>query len=224
MQHISDVWKIIETGRRKFGDNWYGSGGYAKADSFSKHFANLCRECNNYNEVRAKMKLIMTLSILWQGPRILCMKSARTLNCKICMVERKRILLQMDTNKTLVINNNSNIFSSCKCGSQFHKFFRNVTTTLRTRSTQKKVATTRKAKHQRNKRFSFNSESTPTINTPICHPCNNSTRSTSSSSSEESASPLPVTPVFLFDNSPDQHPNFARALQSQLDRLPTYQV
>ena len=58
------------------------------ADSFSKHFAEQCRECNNYNEVRAKMKLIMTPSILWQGDRILCMKSARTMQCKICMVER----------------------------------------------------------------------------------------------------------------------------------------
>ena len=76
MQHIQDVWKIIETGRKKFGPDWFGSGGYNKADSFSKHFANLCRECNNYNEVRAKMKSIMEPSIVWKGNRILCMKSA----------------------------------------------------------------------------------------------------------------------------------------------------
>ena len=64
MQHVQDVWKVIESGRRKFGPDWFGSGGYAKADSFSKHFANLCRECNNYNEVRAKMKTITKPSIV----------------------------------------------------------------------------------------------------------------------------------------------------------------
>ena len=59
MQHVQDVLKVIEFGRKKFGPDWYGSGGYAKADSFSKHFANQCRECNNYNKVRAMMKDIM---------------------------------------------------------------------------------------------------------------------------------------------------------------------
>ena len=24
MEHIHDVWKVIETGRRKFGENWFG--------------------------------------------------------------------------------------------------------------------------------------------------------------------------------------------------------
>jgi len=41
-EHINDVWKVIETGRKIFGHNWYGSGGYAKTDAFSKHFANIC--------------------------------------------------------------------------------------------------------------------------------------------------------------------------------------
>src|SRR5210317_2343524 len=64
MQHVQDVWKVIESGRKKYGPDWYGSGGYAKADSFSKHFANLCSECNNYNEVRAMMKEIMEPSLV----------------------------------------------------------------------------------------------------------------------------------------------------------------
>ena len=156
MEHIHDVWKVIETGRRKFGEHWYGSGGYKRADSFAKHFAELCRDCNNYNQVRAKMKTIMTPSILWQGDRILCMKSARTMRCKIFMIERTTILQQMKPDKQMVINDNSDLFNSCKCGSQFHKFFRNVTTTtLRTRSTQKKVKSSRRAKYQKSKRFSF---------------------------------------------------------------------
>ena len=27
MEHVHDVWKVIESGRAKFGENWYGSGG-----------------------------------------------------------------------------------------------------------------------------------------------------------------------------------------------------
>ena len=73
------------------------------------------RECNNYNGARAKMKTIMEPSIVWKGNRILCMKSARTLQCKICMVERTTILKKMDEDQGLVINDNSDISSSCKC-------------------------------------------------------------------------------------------------------------
>ena len=226
MQHVYDVWKIIATGRKKFGMSWYGSGGYKRADSFSKHFAEQCRTCNNYNEVRAKMKLIMTPSILWQGDRTLCMKSARTMQCKICMVERITIMQQMKAEKRKVINDNSDIFSSCKCKSQFHTFFRNVTTisTLRTRSTQKEVNSTKKAKHKKSKRFSFDNVRTPTIQSPICQPCNTA-GSTSSSSTEEPASPESVTPVFLFDNANSLHPNLDRAQAlDHLDRLPEYEV
>ena len=138
-QHISDVWKVIETGRSKYGENWTGSGGYKKADSFAKHFAQQCRECTSHHQVRAKMKKIMEPKILWQGDRILCMKSSRTLRCKICMTERKEILKRFEKTKNQVINDNSDIFSSCKCGSRFHKFARilDTETTLRMRPTQK---------------------------------------------------------------------------------------
>ncbi len=130
-KHFSDVWKIVESVRAKYRDQWYGSGGYAHADAFSKHFAEHCRNCRNSNNVKAVLKDIVEPIILWQGDRICCMKSARTHNCKICMVECKEILKQMNDNKTEVINNNSNIFSSCKCGTKFHKFFRTVNTKLR---------------------------------------------------------------------------------------------
>ena len=137
-EHFADVWKVIEHGRAKYGDNWWGSGGYSRADAFAKHFADHCRESRNSNAVRAKLKEIVEPSILWQGDRIRCMKSARSYNCKICMVERKEILKRMEEDKSSVINDNSDIFSSCKCGSSFHKFDRYVETTLRTRLTQKK--------------------------------------------------------------------------------------
>jgi len=81
-QHATDVWKVIESGRAKYGhDKWRGSGGYKGADAFAKHFAHLCRECGNSNQVKAKLKEIMKPTILWQGDRIQCMKSAKTMVC-----------------------------------------------------------------------------------------------------------------------------------------------
>ena len=160
-QHVYDVWKVIETGRRNFGENWYGSGSYARADAFSKHFSNLCRDCSSSNEVRAKMKKIMIPTILWQGDRIRCMKSSRTLQCNICMVERKEILSRFRTNRSDIINDNSDIFSSCKCNSRFHKFSRKVTPTLKKRLTQKKANSTQNSKQKRKKRFSFNNLNSP---------------------------------------------------------------
>ena len=59
-----DVWKVIESGRAKYGENWFGSGGYGKADAYAKHFAHLCRDCGNSNQVKAKLKEIMVPSIL----------------------------------------------------------------------------------------------------------------------------------------------------------------
>ena len=61
-------------------------------------------------------------------------------------MERKEILHRLKTNKHLVINDNSDIYSSCKCGFRFHKFNRTITTTLKTRSTQKKAPSNRKSK------------------------------------------------------------------------------
>ena len=188
-EHFTDVWKVIEYGRAKYGDDWYGSGGYPRADAFAKHFANRCRDCYNSNAVKARLKEIVEPSIVWQGDRIRCMKSARTYNCKICMIERKEILKQMDLNKSKVMNDNSDIFSSCKCGTKFHKFLRNVTTkTLMTRLTQKEVPSGRSSKTKRkNKRFSFNN---------LCQPCTPRVAPVS----PEPASP-PVTPVFLYDRN-----------------------
>ena len=111
-QHFYDVWKVIESGRKKFGASWYGTGGYARADAFAKHFAQQCRECPNSNAVRAKLKTIVESKILWQGDAIRCTKSSRTLQCKICMVERKEILSRFDTNRHKIINDNSDIYSS----------------------------------------------------------------------------------------------------------------
>ena len=57
-QYIGDVWKVIESGNKKFGPNWQGTGGFTRADAFAKYFGNLCRECKTSNQVKAKMKKI----------------------------------------------------------------------------------------------------------------------------------------------------------------------
>jgi hypothetical protein len=61
------------------------------------------------------------------------MKYAKTMNCKMCMVERKEILQRMKTNKHKLINDNSDIFAR-------------YSTTLMTRLTHKKVTSTRHSK------------------------------------------------------------------------------
>ena len=190
-EHFQDVWKVIESGRKNFGPNWKGSGGYSRADAFAKHFAQHCRNATNSNQTRAMLKKIVTPKVIWQGDCIRCTKSARTLQCKICMVERKEILKRMRTNKQTLINDNSDIYSSCKCEGRFHKFTRKLEIeTLRTRLSQKKVSSTRTSKQKR-KRFSFNSiTSSPTI----CSPCNE----------EAPITPEPAslqTPVFLIDTN-----------------------
>ena len=79
-EHIEDVWKVIASGRKKFGPNWYGTGGYDRADAFSKHFGGIYRDCNSSNEVRAKMKIILEPTIVWQGDITRCMNSDFTFN------------------------------------------------------------------------------------------------------------------------------------------------
>ena len=73
-------------------------------------------------------------------------------------------MYRLSTNKHLVINDNSDIYSSCKCGSRFHKFTRTITTTLRTRSTQKKAPSNRKSKLKRRRTSRRKMPATPNTN------------------------------------------------------------
>jgi len=94
--------------------------------------------------------------------------------CTLCMVERTEILGRMRTNRSKVINDNSDIYASCKCRSRLHKFNRILEPTLRRRLTPKKVSSSRRSKQKRSRmRVSIDSLTlcqpvTPTIpNTPI---------------------------------------------------------
>ena len=144
----------------------------------------------------------MQPKIVWKGERIQCMKSARTSRCKLCMKERREILERFQNGRKLLINDNSDIFSSCKCGAKFHKFIRevNLQEALRTRSTQKKVKPSKLSKQLRKKnppRFDF---SEITNQTNVYTPCR-SVGVTSPSSVEEPASSLPMMPVIFYDTN-----------------------
>ena len=146
--HFYDTWKLREAQMK--------GKTYAKTDAFAKHFVQFCQDCTTSNQVRGRLKEIVKPTIIYSGDRIRCMKSSRTLQCQICMMERKEILHRLREDKSKVINDNSDIYSSCKCGSRFHKFTdtRTITSTLRTRMTQKKVPSARKSKQIRHRRKS----------------------------------------------------------------------
>ena len=104
MEHFQDNWKVINSGRKKFDENWRGSGGHDRCDGFARHFAQECRHAKNYNEIQAFLKDNIQVNILWKCDRIRCMKSSKTMRCKICMVERKAILASMRKDNNLVLN------------------------------------------------------------------------------------------------------------------------
>ena len=101
----------------------------------------------------------------------------------------------MQSDKSKIINDNSDIYSSCKCKSRFHKFNRILEPeTLRKRMTQKKVTSTRHSKQTR-KRFSF--DLIPSESQANCIPCTPQAAPVT----PEPASPQ-ATPVFLDTNVP----------------------
>ena len=86
----------------------------------SKHVAKFCKDCTNSNHVRLMMKKLMSPRVIWQGDRISCMKTAHTLKCQLCAVERKKIMHRMKQNRESCLNNKSEIFSTCTSYCDFH--------------------------------------------------------------------------------------------------------
>ena len=149
-EHIRDAWEVIRHGRMKCGNNedWWGSGGYKRADAFAKFAGNLCRDCKNKNEVNAKLKRMMKVKIVYKGDRIKCGKSQKTLNCRLCMAERREILHRMRTKPQSIINDRSEVYGSCKCNPRFHKLSC-IDATLMKRRAQKKSASSKSSRPRR---------------------------------------------------------------------------
>ena len=102
-QHSTSVWKLIEWKRKvNRGDIDPGEKKKFNVTAASKHFAKFCKDCTNSNQVRQMMKKLMSPRVIWQGDRISCMKTARTLKCKLCMVERREIMHRMKKTENYV--------------------------------------------------------------------------------------------------------------------------
>ena len=100
-QHFSDVWKIIDS---KLHPNDMEKKRKAMAtDSFANYFAQICGNCTNSNHVREKLKQDISVAVIWQGDSVKCTKSARTRDCRLCMVERKQIMQALRDDKHKVI-------------------------------------------------------------------------------------------------------------------------
>ena len=111
--HLSDVKRLVLEGK--------------KSDSFANHFASLC---NSDTKPSAKtLRAKMEFSILWQGKPVSVKNSFGKKSCYLCMKERTHILKGMYSNTHSLINNNSEIYSSCRHKTRFHRFPNNSTGT-----------------------------------------------------------------------------------------------
>ena len=95
------------------------------SDSFAAHFASHFENKKKNVEVKDIRNLIK-MSILWKGQPISCNKSFGKLNCYLCMNERIQILksIRRDANSKVrrLINNNTEIFGSCRHKTKFHRY------------------------------------------------------------------------------------------------------
>ena len=143
-QHFSQVWNVIDSKRNP--DDRKKKEKAKSSDSFAQHFAKQCGNCENSNQIKAKLKQLVSVEVIWQGEAIQCTKSARTRDCKICMRERKQIMQAQRDDKHKVINENDDIYAACKCSTRFHKYDHINAVALRKRLTQKKVTPQKKSK------------------------------------------------------------------------------
>ena len=91
------------------------------SDSFAKHFASHFPKGINIStkDVRSKV----TMSILWKGNPISCVKSFAKLKCSLCMKERLEILKALgDNSEKRLINSNNELYGACRHKSKFHMF------------------------------------------------------------------------------------------------------
>lgn len=188
-QHFKDVWTVIDSNRNP--DDMSKKDKAMKTDSFATHFAKICGDCKNSNAVKAKLKEAISVKVIWQGDAIKCTKSARTRNCKLCMMERKQIMKAIRDDKHKVINENDDIYASCKCSTRFHEFTNIHSLALKTRLTQKKV--TPKRKGRSTSRISSSSSSK--------RKCTRRVSPTSPSTNNRQTTPESVSPIPLIDTN-----------------------
>ena len=91
------------------------------SDTFAKHFASTIT--NEPNPTPKILRTRIKFSILWPGNPVSVQKSYGTKDCVLCMKERTSILKCMYEYLNLLINNNFEIYGSCRHKPRFHRFF-----------------------------------------------------------------------------------------------------
>ena len=90
------------------------------------HFEDKDKNKKEKNIAIKDIREMVKVSILWGGQPISCNKSFGKLNCYLCMHERINILKSIRKDeKTKVrrcINNNSEIYGSCRHKPKFHRY------------------------------------------------------------------------------------------------------
>ena len=97
------------------------------ADTFARHCANQLKEKERISAEDAR-KCVEKVEILWQGNPLSCVKSFKSLTCKLCMKERlllyKARLKEKDDETNLLINTGSEIYGACRHIPRFHRYQR----------------------------------------------------------------------------------------------------
>ena len=104
--NYSDVRRLVLTGK--------------KSDSFASHFSSFFDTESKPTPSLLREKI--EFSILWQGNPLSVQKSFGTRSCRLCLKESTYILKELHTNPDKLINHNSEIYTSCRHKTRFHRF------------------------------------------------------------------------------------------------------
>ena len=89
-----------------------------KSDSFAAHF----EQHFNSTTPRTDPRKYMTFKVVKQLNQIGAMKTFTKPNCKLCMEERLTILKKLREKRVTSMNNNSEIYGSCRHKTTFPRF------------------------------------------------------------------------------------------------------
>ena len=90
------------------------------SDTFAKHFA-FITIANDRKPTQELLRTRINFSILWQGNPVSVQKTFGTKNCLLCTTMKERTTI-LNEKTHLLINNNSEIFGSCRHKPRLHRF------------------------------------------------------------------------------------------------------
>ena len=93
-------------------------------DTFARFFAVEAMISGIQNPTTDDIRSLYTLNILWQGDPIRTVKTFGTNHCILCNQERLEIFKRMRTKPNRLINDQDEIFNTCRHKPRFHRFAR----------------------------------------------------------------------------------------------------